>query len=866
VTRMENKLKYESIDLKKLRKDNSEYLPIDPFPHQKKAFKKLSSTFLLPSKEYTGGLLVLPTGAGKTFTAVNWICRNVISRKIKVLWLAQSSYLLDQASKSFLDNAIEIPRTRNSLNIRVVSSNPSQSKASSIMETDDVLIVTTQTAINYFNAKPKDGKGRETETQFKKYIKNCVNTGLFIVLDEAHHAPAYGCRTLLMGIKDIIKTPCVLGLTATPTHNEKKISGWLYKIFNKRIIYEAKKADLIAQNILANPRYLPKPTGREFEVDDDLRDRLVREHKDLREDIIEKLADDHKRNDFIISDYIKNSDEYGKTIIFADRWFQCEYLKSKLNDKNLVRSIRAKNGLSNINIKSEAIYAKVDKDSNKTPDAELIIKEFRDGKYDILANVRMLTEGVDVPDVKTVMLTRQTTSPILMTQMIGRALRGKKAGGGPNKTHANIVLFMDNWKGLIDVWAHPEGEEEQPPVVRGYRPHELIPIRLIELLSRQIESGINFNDGPFLEYIPVGWYRTEIVVSSNGKNGGDEELPSFVEYSMVYNKTRDKFIKFIKSESQNIPPEWANEKLDERTLAPQIHNWMAKYFDLYEDDISETLENSLMKIARHIAQNGEAPEFYPMEDREKYDLDVLVEKLEQKNDNEQWEALEIEFKKEGNLWIDVYNEDLFKFKTAFDAALNTYNYHKRTGKWPEIKIGLSKSKPKMTLEEKQELKKQILERDKNTCMCCGKKGHLAKLEMDHIKPDSMNGKTITENLQTLCRECNHNKNRDEIDFKKRESPLDGPKKELRFFEKPSSEPSECVLKRIINFFYHSQAVSEINENTVNRLDITMEIKLHSGNKPAWLITHKKQLIKYVQSNLGRKDIKDIIISESQFNR
>lgn len=856
---MNNKLQYEAIDLKKLRRDNSEYLPNDPFPHQTKAFKRLSSTFLLPSKEYTGGLLVLPTGAGKTYTAINWICRNVIPKKIKVLWLAQSSYLLDQASKCFLDNALEIPLTRNTLNIRVVSSNPFHSKASSIAETDDVLIVTTQTAINYFNAKLEDKNGRKIETQFKKYIKKCINTGLFVVLDEAHHAPAYGCRTLLMGIKEIIKTPSILGLTATPTHTEKKISGWLYKIFNKKIIYEAKKTDLIAQNILANPRYLQKPTGRDFEVDDDLRDRLVREHKDLREDIIEKLADDHERNDFIISDYIKNREEYGKTIIFADRWFQCEYLKSKLNDKNLVRSIRAKNGLNKIDIKSEAVYSKVDKDSGKIPDAELILKGFKEGKYDVLANIRMLTEGIDVPDVKTVMLTRQTTSPILMTQMIGRALRGKKAGGGPNKTHANIVLFMDNWKGLIDVWAHPEGGAEQPPVVRGYRPRELIPIRLIEQLSRQIESGINFNDGPFLEYIPVGWFRTEIVIGSNGNNSGDEELPSFVEYVMVYNRTKDKFTNFIKNEFQNIPHEWANEIMDEKILSPQIHDWAIKYFNLCEDDISKTLESSLLKIARHIAQNGDAPEFYPMEDREKYDLDVLVRRFEQKNDNEQWDELEVEFNKEGNLWSDIYGNDLFKFKTAFDAALNTYNYHKRTGKWPEIKITLSKPRIKMPKEEKQEFKKQILKRDKNTCLCCGKKGHLARLEMDHIKPDSMNGKTILENLQILCSECNHKKNRDEIDFRNMGSPLDEPKKELRFFEKPSSEPNECVLRRIINFFYHSQAVSEINEKTANRLDATLEIRLHSGNDPAWLRTHRKQLIKYVQLNLGRKDIKEIII-------
>ena len=42
------------------------------------------------------------------------------------------------------------------------------------------------------------------------------------------------------------------------------------------------------------------------------------------------------------------------------------------------------------------------------------------------------------------MITRQTTSPILFTQMIGRALRGKMAGGG-NKDYANIVLFTDKW-------------------------------------------------------------------------------------------------------------------------------------------------------------------------------------------------------------------------------------------------------------------------------------------------------------------------------------------------------------------------------------------------------------------------------------
>lgn len=60
-----------------------------------------------------------------------------------------------------------------------------------------------------------------------------------------------------------------------------------------------------------------------------------------------------------------------------------------------------------------------------------------------------LTEGTDVPDIDTVFLTRQTTSQILMTQMIGRALRGPTFGGTEK---ANIVLFVDDWKQKIH-WA-----------------------------------------------------------------------------------------------------------------------------------------------------------------------------------------------------------------------------------------------------------------------------------------------------------------------------------------------------------------------------------------------------------------------------
>ncbi len=47
----------------------------------------------------------------------------------------------------------------------------------------------------------------------------------------------------------------------------------------------------------------------------------------------------------------------------------------------------------------------------------------------MLINIKILTEGTDIPDVQTVFITRETKSDILLTQMIGRALRGPRMGG-----------------------------------------------------------------------------------------------------------------------------------------------------------------------------------------------------------------------------------------------------------------------------------------------------------------------------------------------------------------------------------------------------------------------------------------------------
>jgi superfamily II DNA or RNA helicase len=145
---------------------------------------------------------------------------------------------------------------------------------------------------------------------------------------------------------------------------------------------------------------------------------------------------------YIAKFYADNAEKYGKTLIFADRWYQCEAISDFLNQHG---------------IRTGTVYSQVDADpeivgerkKRKSDENSRVLEAFRKGELDVVINVRMLTEGTDVPDVKTVFITRQTTSQILLTQMVGRALRGPKFGGTDK---AYLVFFIDEWKKLIN-WA-----------------------------------------------------------------------------------------------------------------------------------------------------------------------------------------------------------------------------------------------------------------------------------------------------------------------------------------------------------------------------------------------------------------------------
>jgi ATP-dependent helicase IRC3 len=143
---------YREYDLNLYRKQKSNK---PEAVHQIETINKLNKWF--NSKKFpSGSIVALPTGSGKTFAAVRFLCKNVLGKDYKLLWLAHTHHLLEQAFYSFgplsekINEGYEvgwIPEPKECLNVRVVSGMQYHFDVNQIKSNDDVLIATLQSML-----------------------------------------------------------------------------------------------------------------------------------------------------------------------------------------------------------------------------------------------------------------------------------------------------------------------------------------------------------------------------------------------------------------------------------------------------------------------------------------------------------------------------------------------------------------------------------------------------------------------------------------------------------------------------------------------------------------------------------------------
>ena len=728
--------------------------PRSPYNHQKDAMAKLS---LIDKEESFSTLVVLPTGGGKTYTASTWLLKNAIDKKKKILWIAHRQMLLDQAAESFQRFAYaEAMPHISEFTYRIVSGSSNHDRSIDISPRDNILILS------------KDSIGRNLSV-LDKWLKG--ENEVYCVIDEAHHATAKTYRKIINYVQERVPNMKLLGLTATPFRTAKEEDGLLSKIFKDGvdesgnvvkgdlgITYQIGLKELINARILSTPIFECKYTEEDYGADLGLDALEHIERLDvLPEELATAIASSAARNKLIVDTYVNRAKEYGQTIVFA----------VNINHAIALNKLFGKAGVKSDYIVSD-IRDAITGVTISREDNERKLQQYRDGKLQVLINVNILTEGVDLPQTKTVFLARPTVSKILMTQMVGRALRGTAAGG---TAKAYIVSFVDQWNENI-AWCNPaslfnsENGFEDNEVEHTKRQISMIAISKIEEFASMLDDSIDtsaLEKVPFEQRFPIGMYAFTYL------DGMD------ISYQvMVYDSTKESYEQLMESlpelfSSYGLEDEeyLSNEMLEE--LEEQCRN---TYF--CGDMVPPYEKRDIINILKYYAQKEEAPEFYTFDDIDTRRLDPSViakhiydEDMGERRRNEYinslWESNDdnllrlffgrkIYFLKQVQLELmkishpDVFEEEhnvVFGKRNFEDMAL--------------CEIG------KVAPEVEKELRDKAFERARNSkglyeCAACKMTSHnRIPFQIDHIIPLNKGGKTIPENLQVLCRKCNASK-------------------------------------------------------------------------------------------------------------
>ena len=131
--------------------------PKNLYEHQNLAIQALDKKNSSPFK----GLLVLPTGGGKTLTAVHWLLKNFIDKKQKVLWIAHRHELLNQALETVSSSAYKsLFQNIREFRYRIVSGHPKHDIPVNIKSTDDIIFAS------------KDSLNSGLNFLLEKWVKN----------------------------------------------------------------------------------------------------------------------------------------------------------------------------------------------------------------------------------------------------------------------------------------------------------------------------------------------------------------------------------------------------------------------------------------------------------------------------------------------------------------------------------------------------------------------------------------------------------------------------------------------------------------------------------------------------------------------
>jgi len=399
------------------------------FQHQRAAVKDVQKRLY---RHPYRALLHMPTGAGKTRTAMNIIAEHLRQHEpTTVVWLAHSEELCEQAASEFekawgyLGNrTVEVWRFWGNRDL-------------DFTKVHDGIIVAGL------------AKTYSATRNNIAFIVELARRTTLVIIDEAHSAIAETYRLILDSLVVQRQQSALLGLTATPgrTWADIHVDEQLAQFFSRQKItlkvegYANPVDYLVQEQYLAEVEYRPLFYDGGIELTEtDIQN--VKRHLDIPDKILKLFADDEMRNLAIITEVEQLAKRHQRIIVFASTVAHAHLIASVLRIRGFFANAITSNSPTNL----RARY----------------IEDFKHDSNDvrILVNFGVLTTGFDAPRTSAALIARPTKSLVLYSQMVGRAIRGIKAGGNAKADIVTVVDYQlpgfgsvadafNNWE---DVW------------------------------------------------------------------------------------------------------------------------------------------------------------------------------------------------------------------------------------------------------------------------------------------------------------------------------------------------------------------------------------------------------------------------------
>ncbi|TPV54787.1 DUF3427 domain-containing protein [Aestuariibacter sp. GS-14] len=269
--------------------------------------------------------------------------------------------------------------------------------------------------VGRYSGKQKDAEfdllfaSVQTIGQIAHLSKFASNAFDYLIIDEFHHAAANGYQRLLEHF-----TPgFMLGLTATPNRTD---GSDILKLCDNNLIYQQDLFDGVKAQVLCPFSYYGI-----FDKEVDYEHLPWRNGKFDPEKLSNKLAT-KGRSKHVLKEWQQKSQQV--TLAFCVSRKHADYMADYFNEHGVkAASVHSDSALT----RSEAL------------------EKLSSGDISVLFSVDLFNEGMDLPQIDTVMLLRPTESKILFLQQMGRGLRQSEG-----KDRLVILDFVGNHHSFLN--------------------------------------------------------------------------------------------------------------------------------------------------------------------------------------------------------------------------------------------------------------------------------------------------------------------------------------------------------------------------------------------------------------------------------